>query len=129
MSKKVLLFLSLSLTFISAGCGNVLNSNSFDEALYGATPSSGTAEFLAAKDILDSKCINCHTGFHASWASWDEADYITFGRVVAGDPSNSTVYTKIRGNEFDGAGNMPEAPAPDLTAGELLIIRTWIESI
>lgn len=120
----------LGVLVISSGCGEVLNSNSFDEALYGVTPAEGSSEFLAAKDILDSKCINCHTNFHASWASWDEADYITNLRVVAGDPSASTLYKKIRGNEYaDGTTNMPEAPAADLSAAELLTIRTWIENI
>lgn len=122
MTKSFLL--AISLIFFSAGCGNVLNSNSFDESLYGVEP-NGSEDFLAARDILSSQCFACH----GTWSAWTSEEFVANGEVVAGSAETSNLFRAIRGNGTIGSENdMPPGPT-DLTPGEILVIRTWIESL
>lgn len=122
MKTKILLSI-LTLYFVT-GCGEVLNSNTFDESLYGVTPDSGSSEFLAARDIMVSKCFACH----GAWAGYSDADFVTNNLVVAGVPASSSLYTSLINNEFGGDQDMP-ASGPALSSGERLLIRTWIENM
>lgn len=111
----------------SMGCGKVYNSDTYDATTYGN--STGTPQFLAAKEIIVAKCASCHTRpSHAAWAGTDEAGFISQGLIKAQDLAGSMLYTKIQGNRTGIAGNMPFGGTP-LTDAELDTMEAWIMSI
>ena len=109
------------------GCGKVYNSSTYDAFTYGSA--GGTAQFLAAKDIIKNNCATCHTHpSHQAWAGMSEKDFITQNYVVAGNLAGSQLYTKIQGNRTGIAGNMPEGGTP-LTSAQLDTMEAWILNI
>lgn len=106
--------------FAASACGKLQNSSSSDANLYGSSV-SGSTNFLQARAILANKCFSCH----AEWSGYDEAQYVSTGRVSSGSPSNSSLYTRIRGNDTGTAGDMPLTGA-NLTTEEMTLIKTWI---
>jgi uncharacterized membrane protein len=124
-------FLTAGLTAITLlmplACGKVYNSSSYDASTYGSA--SGSAKFLAAKQIITASCANCHTrASHQAWAGMSEQEFITQGLVTVGNLSGSTLYTKILGNRTTTAGNMPDGGTP-LTSSEITTIEDWILGI
>lgn len=91
-----------------------------DAGLYGSDVTGSTA-FQTARTIMANQCFTCH----GDWAAFAETDFVTSGRVVAGDPNGSLLYTKIRGNDSGTAGDMPLGKS-DLTAEEIASIKSWI---
>lgn len=126
--RKHLLAGMTALTLLAPlGCGKIYNSSSYDATSYGTA--DGTAEFLAAKEIIKTSCTNCHTRpSHQAWAGMSEADFISQGLVTAGSLEGSSLYTKILGNRTTTPGNMPEGGTP-LTGAELTTLETWILNI
>lgn len=114
---KLLCLFILSLSFLS--CGKVKNSSSTDGA--GIV---GTAEFVSAREIIGSKCLSCHS----TWTSYTADDYVRRGLVFRGSPANSSLYTRIRGNDLGVAGDMPPGQ-PNLTFSEISEIKAWISSL
>jgi mono/diheme cytochrome c family protein len=103
----------------ASACGPQLeNFVTGDEARYGVT-AEGTAEFQAALTVLNNNCVACHSDY----GSLSEAEWIASGKVVAGNPSASTLYQNIRGSGV-GAQNMP--PSSTIGPSELSAISTWI---
>lgn len=117
------IFFCLGLVALSSSCGKVKNSSSGDFNLYGSGV-SGSTNFLQARAVLATHCLSCH----AEWSNFSEQDYISNSRVTAGNPSSSTLYTKIRGNDAGVEGNMPEN-RPDLSYDDIKKIKDWILSI
>ncbi len=75
------------------------------------------------KNILQSKCIGCHTTGNASHGV-DFSTYtrtIATGSVLSGDPSRSTLYTQTY------AGLMPKS-GPRLSESEIQAIYDWVKS-
>ncbi len=126
--RKLLTASLTALSFFSPlGCGKVYNSSTYDAATYGSA--TGSAKFLAAKQIINTSCASCHTrASHQAWAGMSEQDFITQGLVKVGNLSGSTIYTKILGNRTSTPGNMPDGGTP-LTATELTTIEDWILGI
>ena len=94
------------------GCQD-LNSNSGDEAKYGALNLTGTAEFNTAFRILRARCMTCHQ--HQNWGNYtNEQQWEDNGLVVQGDPDNSSVINRIK-NYNGGNSDMPtdDGPLPD----------------
>lgn len=91
-----------------------------DEQLYG-TEIEGTPDFKLAQMVILSKCISCH----GAWANYTQEDYEDSGLVVIGSAQDSVLYTRIRGNDANVAGDMP-SNGSNLTSDELLKIKTWI---
>ena len=114
--RNVLLVL-FSLTIIS--CGRVRNSSSVD----GST-TAGTAEFVSAKEILNAKCLSCHS----DWAGYSEDDFSKKGLIFKGSPANSQLYIRIRGNDEGQAGDMPIGQ-PNVSITQIKELRAWIESL
>jgi hypothetical protein len=48
-------------------------------------------------------------------------------RVIAGDPDNSYLVQKLEGASGIVGDRMPRTGGPFLTAGQMLVIRRWIE--
>ena len=120
---KVSVFLFLIITsVIVISCGKVKNSSSSDAA--SAASAGGTEEFVSAKQVISDKCLSCHS----AWTSYSETDYISKKLVTKKSPSNSTLYTRIRGNDAGVAGDMPEGQS-NLSQTDMTTIKTWISSI
>ncbi len=105
--------------FSLTGCGKVKNSSSSDGG-----SAVGTAEFVSAMDVVSNKCLGCHSG----WSKYTADDYVKKGFVFKGSPANSTLYTRIRGNDVGVAGDMPVGQ-PNMTLSDVHVIKDWINSL
>ncbi len=115
-----ILFLVLAL----ASC-QTYNSNTDDEAKYGPTDLVGGAEFVVAFPIIQSRCINCHTGYHNAWSNYkDSRDWVTNNLIVGGDPDNSDFIVRIF-NHGSATSNMPMGGSP-LPASEYNALVDWV---
>jgi mono/diheme cytochrome c family protein len=114
-------------SFVPLACGKVYNSSSYDASTYGAA--DGTAQFLAAKDIIKTNCASCHTRpSHQAWAGFSEKDFISQNLIKAGNLAGSLLYTKIQGNRTATPGNMPDGGTL-LTTAQIITIENWILNI
>ncbi len=115
-----ILFFSISgAVFGLVSCGKVKNSSSSDGGSV-----VGTAEFVSARDIIGTKCLSCHS----TWSAYSSDDFVKKGLVFKGSPANSTLYTRIRGNDLGVAGDMPTGQ-PNLSLAEIKEIKAWINSL
>ena len=114
---------SVVLVAFLSSCVKVKNSSSGDFNLYGSGV-SGSTNFLQARAVLATHCLSCH----GEWSNFFEQDYKNSARVLAANPSGSTLYTKIRGNDAGVEGNMPEN-RPDLSYEDIKKIKDWILSM
>ncbi|MBN8538245.1 MAG: hypothetical protein J0M15_14420 [Deltaproteobacteria bacterium] len=119
MKKGIKIVLLLVFLVMLEGCGKVKNSSSSDVA-----SASGTEAFVAAKQVVADKCLSCHS----AWTSYSEADYISKNLVTKKNPTNSSIYNRIRGNDTGTAGDMPQSN-PNLSQSEMQLIKTWINNI
>ena len=108
------------------------NSNSADKIKYDNTPqaeqSGGDPNFAGAFSVIKSRCVNCHSGYHNSWASYTtNEDWLASGLVNRGDPDNSRLIRRIINSGSPGA-NMPlgQGRLPD---SEYQLLRKWITEI
>jgi mono/diheme cytochrome c family protein len=114
-------------SLVALGCGpsfNPMNSLSQDARFKPTTPLSSTAGggtdyFSSMRAVLNAHCASCH----GSWMSFSEAQWLTSGLVVAGDPGASALVTRLRGY----GGNMPQGGPID--PGEEGRIAAWVESL
>jgi uncharacterized membrane protein len=121
---KISLLLGLTMP---AGCGKIYNSSTFDSSTYGVT--TGSAQFLAAKAVINTHCSTCHTrASHEAWAGMGEADFVSQGLVTPRSLEGSSIYTKIMGNRTAITGNMPQGGAP-LNDEELTVMENWIQGM
>lgn len=120
--KKVILGFVLCLFFSS--CGQSTNSNSYDEFLdFAIDPSN--VKLAKAFNVVNSKCLNCHTGYHNRWKSFNtDAKWIESGVISAGNANASILMNKLKN---DG-GNMPIGGA-NLTEDEYEILKDWINNL
>ncbi|MFG0239560.1 MAG: c-type cytochrome domain-containing protein, partial [Gimesia chilikensis] len=81
------------------------------------------------KQIFRTRCLECH-GDTRREADINILDLSTFvgaaGSVVPGNVDESVLYDYIASDDEDF--RMPEAPRPPLSAGEIEIVRKWIEA-
>lgn len=116
-SKLVSILILLS----STGCLQVYNSAYRDRNSF--TSLDGGANFALAFAVIESRCKNCHQNF-LEWTT--EQDWIDSGKVVAGDPSSSEIYTALKGSEYSGRRDMPSDS--DMPSSERELIKNWIEN-
>ena len=108
---------------VLVGCGkNPYNSSVSDALRYGSSV-SGTATFTAARLVMMSSCFACH----GSWSSYTEADFLSKGLVVFRSLTDSTLFTRIRGNSSGLVGDMPQNST--LSSEDMITIRTWISNM
>lgn len=119
--------LLLALAFLS-GCQDY-NSNTNDRERFGRVNLTGGAKFEAAYYIIQQRCTNCHSSsIHNSWASYtSEADWISRGYVVAGDPDSSRLIFRII-NSGGTDSNMPLGLGP-LPNDEYQALVDWVNEI
>ena len=118
--QKTVQFLIL---IMMVGCGrNPYNSSTSDALKYGSNV-TGSSNFLVARTVMLTSCFACH----GSWSSWNEAQFISNGRIVAASLDNSILYTRIRGNSTSFVGDMPVSGS--ISSEDIVAIKTWILGI
>jgi hypothetical protein len=92
------------------------------------------SKFALAAEVINNRCINCHSGYHNFWKSYKTEDNWVnepsprFGSVIPGDPDGSAIIYRLSKWGTSSEDNMPEA-APSLTEKEYLSLVDWINSI
>jgi mono/diheme cytochrome c family protein len=101
------------------------SEDSFSQDRLRYTPSGDTssASLAAVRTIFRAQCTSCHAAF----ASYSDEQWVATGYIVAGSPSTSTLYMRLRGSKAGGPENMP--PTGGLTSNELTAVSRWIESV
>jgi hypothetical protein len=125
----------------SAGCDEKL------EDLTGPTPNLQPTLSSIQREIFDTTdssgrlaCINCHNGrnpfvpgnltagaSYATLVGTPSVEKPALRRVAPGDPANSYFVHKLEGGPDILGTRMPRGTGPYLTAGQMLVIRRWIE--
>ena len=80
---------------------------------------------ISPEEVFIASCSG--SGCH-SFQSLSETELISSGRVVVGDPLNSSIYYRLIGSEGSGIKNMP-LTGGSLTDDELDLIYTWIQEM
>jgi hypothetical protein len=85
--------------------------------------------FLAAKSIINGKCLSCHgTGStYGVFANLTESSAISRGFVVPGSPTSSPIYNRLIGSSGSGTKDMPRSGS--ITAAEVQAIADWISGL
>ena len=81
------------------------------------------------KQIFRTRCFECHgnTRREADINILERSSYVgKDGAVVPGKVDESVLYDYIISDDEDS--RMPESPLPPLTAGEIAMVRKWIEA-
>jgi uncharacterized membrane protein len=99
------------------------NSVNGDATVFGVAAPVGSNLFEQVNGIVQQNCATCHNAF----PSYSQEQWIANGYVVAGDPTASLMFQKIRGAIPGGSGDMPQGG--QLSASEISTIQNWIESI
>jgi len=129
--KKLFLILTYSaLLTLFSSCFQSTNSNTNDKELYGAR-SFSSDNFSAAFTVIETKCINCHSGYHDDWISKiEENDWFSQvdgqALVSSGSTANSLLVQRL--DVWGTPGGMPLGDAP-LSETEYNAIKTWIEAL
>ena len=116
--------------FVLSSCFQSSNSNSNDKELYGPRSYSND-NFAAAFAVIESECINCHSGYHDSWiAKTEENDWFEqvdgVPLITSGSTANSLLVQRL--DVWGTTGGMPDGDAP-LTESEYNALKTWIEGL
>lgn len=89
-----------------------------------------SAQFLAAKAVIDAKCLNCHGSgsTYGAFANLTESAAVSRGIVVKGNPNSSILYYRLIGSAGSaGAKNMPQGGS--ISAAEVQAVADWIANI
>lgn len=101
------------------------NSNSFDDILGGSSIDPSNTNLALAFTVIEERCIDCHSGYHNSWSSYDtDQKWIDSGNVSPGVIGDSPLITRLKNR----GGNMPLGGA-NLTEDEYNALVTWIEAL
>lgn len=117
LKKEFYCLLLFGLSFFLFSCQGY-NSSSAD--IYKFT-SDGT-KFGNAKVVLAMRCGNCHQ-FHTK----TEAELVSLGYIVSGDPTGSSLFSHIRGSNVGGVEDMP--PTGSISSTEIQTIEDWIDGL
>ena len=113
--------------FWAPSCMQTYNSNTGDEGLTGNCAPASKPNFKAAYTVIKKNCINCHTGYHNSYAlNCTEKQWTDQGLVTAGDNMSSSIITILK--NFSGAGTMPKS-SPALSDDDYTALKDWIDGI
>ena len=95
----------------------------------GASTTTEDPLFVAAKTIIDNKCIVCHVpnSNGGDLTNLTSAKAVSRGWVVAGNPASSKLYYRLQGSSGSGTKDMPQAGS--ITATEVQAIADWISNI
>lgn len=95
------------------------NSSTEDEATYGG----GSDLPSRARQIMGTNCVPCHA-YHQQ----TDAQLVSSGRILPGDPENSPIYYRIIGSDGPRTPkDMPQGGA--VSAPDRDVIKNWITAI
>lgn len=115
----------LTLTLLITSCGQDFNSNSFDSQRYGNTGIDNTTPFGKAFNVIQTKCINCHTGYHNIYSGYTTSQaWINAGLINANDFGGSPLIIKL----INYGGNMPQGGS-QLSTTEITYLQDWINGL
>jgi len=123
------LLLLIFMILLISSCGQSFNSNSSDNNLVdyaGIDTSTPAGQRLnSAFNVINVRCISCHTGYHSTWSSYrTDAAWRTAGLVQNGNPMGSAVYSRLK----NVGGDMP-LQNPQISDSERGLIETWINQL
>lgn len=114
------------LTFI-VGCQSY-NSHTGDKAKFAVLELEDNPQFRAAYKVIQSRCINCHSGNHNTWATYVNSQlWVDKGLIVKGNATNSLLVKRII-NSGETGSNMPPEGGP-LPNDEYQSILDWINGL
>jgi hypothetical protein len=119
----------LLILFILQACQD-LNSNSSDNTKYGplVLNAGGDTNFVSAFQIINNRCISCHSGYHNNWSGQNsDNQWLNSGYINRGDPNNSLLIKRIINSGEVGA-NMPQ-DADSIPESEFAALKNWITHI
>lgn len=118
----------LSLFLYLTGCGQTFNSQSIDRFSGTGNIDVSTVQgvrLFKAYQVIQSRCINCHTGYHNSWIQYNTDNlWIKNGLIVKGEFRDSQLISRLQNEGSDMpllAAQIPEA--------DYQILKDWIENI
>lgn len=104
------------------------NSNTGDRAKYAPVELEDNPQFRAAYQVIQNRCVNCHTGEHNNWATYtDSQKWIQSGRVNPGRAAESNLVIRTI-NSGNTNSNMPPTGGP-LPNDEYQVILDWINGL
>lgn len=106
-----------------------------DSSVIGDTGSGGnsnepTAAFLAAKSVIDARCVSCHGAgsSYGDFSNLTEARAKQLSLVIPGSPESSKIYYRLAGSSgSNGPKNMPSGST--ISTSDVKIISDWISGI
>ena len=124
--QRLLVYLFLYMGIIACK-QQTINSHSSDASLGGSlcasTLSESETRFCESKNIIASRCVSCHTGYHEGYANLTEADFIQQSLITVGDAANSSIFSILQNN----GGTMPKG-GKALPTEEITTLTDWIEN-
>lgn len=124
--------LSRYLAKVSKVEGVVFDPSLMNDGNGGASEApAASPQFLAAKAIIDAKCLSCHTSAGiGDFRNLTQNQYIQKGFIVPKNLSTSKMYYRLAGVSVgSGPADMPIGGAGALPAAEIQAIADWINSI
>ncbi|MGZ3653161.1 MAG: c-type cytochrome domain-containing protein [Bdellovibrionota bacterium] len=120
-------------TFAIIGCGNHKNDSAIVTAPVRATNGQASYAWIRA-NIIDPKCMDCHSANQGDGDGLDKANFDTFEGVLKvitpGQPETSLLYKMVLSKKMpkgmDAMPGMPAKPGVPLTDSELQAISDWI---
>lgn len=125
MQKLLLVASTLTVLSILSSCGQSANSNSFDDLLANIQIDPSNTNLVQAYQVINNRCISCHTGYHNSWASYNtDQKWLSSGMVSAGSTGDSPLIQALK----NSGGTMPLNGA-NLTESEYNKLTDWIDNL
>jgi hypothetical protein len=80
--------------------------------------------FTAARNVIRSRCLNCHS----EWANLSASGFVGLGLVSPGSPLSSKLYYRLTGSQGGGGPKtMPQSGS--ISASEIDQISAWISGL
>lgn len=108
---------------------NIIFDPSILEGDSGPTPIAENPRFLAAKEIIDRKCLGCHSNANnGDFRNLTESKVVQMGLITAKDPQNSKLYYRLQNSTGGPLGDAKrDMPLGDsITPSEVQTISDWI---
>lgn len=89
-----------------------------------------SAAFIAAKAVIDAKCLSCHASgsSYGAFANLTESTALSRDLVKKGNPNGSILYYRLVGSAGTGGPkNMPQGG--NISAAEVQAVADWIAGI
>ena len=117
---KLTSLLTTALFLGITGCAlHTDNSSAGDRTRF----SAGSETFLAARAIFKQSCVPCH-----QYEAYTEEQFKAEGLIVVGDLNSSVIYNCLKGSG-GGQGKKDMPPSGSLSADQMNIIATWVQSV